>query len=82
MNERISIADLLNNPELYNEENFYGFYDWFCKDSTLKNHFKSLLPKVKFLVQYKLINPETTYVWFKNIVRRMVHYTTILVFLY
>ncbi len=66
MNERISIAELLNNPELYNEENFYGFYDWFCKDSTLKNHFKSLLPKVKFLVQYKLINPETTYVWFKN----------------
>ena len=66
MNKRISIAELLNNPELYNEENFYGFWDWFCKDSTLKSHFKSLLPKVKFLVQYKLINPETTYVWFKN----------------
>ena len=45
MNERISIAKLLNNPELYNEENFYGFWDWFCKDSTLKNHFKSLLLK-------------------------------------
>ena len=64
--KHISIAELLNNPELYNEENFYGFWDWFCKDSSLKNQFKSMLPKIKFLVKYKLINPETTYVWFKN----------------
>ena len=66
MNERISITELLNNPELYNEENFYGFYDWFCSDKSLKSKFKAMLPKIKFLIKHNIINPETTYVWFKN----------------
>lgn len=44
----------------------YNFYDWFCKDATLEKRFKSLLSKVKFLVQEGIINPDKTTVWFKN----------------
>ena len=64
--KHISIAEMLNNPESYNEENFYGFYDWFCSDKSLKSKFKAMLPKIKFLIKHNIINPETTYVWFKN----------------
>jgi hypothetical protein len=64
--KHISIAEMLNNPESYNESNFYGFYDWFCSDKSLKSKFKAMLPKIKFLIKHNIINPETTYVWFKN----------------
>lgn len=43
-----------------------NFYDWFCSESSLEKKALSLSKKVLFLVQEKIINPETTYVWFKN----------------
>jgi len=43
-----------------------NFYDWFCKDSSIPTKAKSLTKKVKFLVDQEIVNPETTYVWFKN----------------
>lgn len=43
-----------------------NFYDWFCSESSIQNKAISLTKKVKFLVDQKIINPETTYVWFKN----------------
>lgn len=36
MSKRISLNQLLANPYLYNDENCYGFYDWFCKRESLE----------------------------------------------
>jgi hypothetical protein len=43
-----------------------GWYDWFCKDERLASRLKRLAPKVKKIAKSSKINPETTYVWFKN----------------
>lgn len=46
---------------------FYGFYDWFCKDSSLKIRGERLMPKViKFLKTQPDLDPEKHYVFFKN----------------
>ena len=42
------------------------FYDWFCSDASLVNRTKSLIPKLKLIAKSPLVNPETTYVFFKN----------------
>ena len=63
---KISINDLIANPSLYNEDNFYGFYDWFANQSTLKRRMQLMMPKIKFLVKEGLVNGDTNYVWFKN----------------
>lgn len=47
-------------------DNYFNFYDWFCSDKALEKRAKSLLAKLKFLVNEGLINPDTNYVWFKN----------------
>ena len=45
----------------------HGFYDWFCKDSSLENKAKSLMAKtIKFLAAHPEIDPNKTYVFFKN----------------
>ena len=45
----------------------YNFYDWFCKDSSLKAKAHALFPKVKrFLAAHPEINILSTYVFFKN----------------
>ena len=45
----------------------FGFYDWFCKDSSLKNKAKTLVSRLKAILKNnKRFNPETTYVFFKN----------------
>ncbi|UOK16862.1 hypothetical protein [Vibrio phage phiKT1024] len=64
--KRISINKLLANPELYNEKNFYGFYDWFCSDGALKSRYEKLLKKVKILVELGFVDGDKCYVWFKN----------------
>ena len=63
---KISLNDLIANPSLFNEDNFYGFYDWFANQSTLKRRMQLMMPKIKFLVKEGLVNGDTNYVWFKN----------------
>lgn len=43
-----------------------GWYDWFCKDTSLVNKTKSLTKKLKQIVRSPKINQDTMYVWFKN----------------
>ena len=43
-----------------------GWYDWFCKDSSLKRKLDKLFPKVKQLSASKKINMDKMYVFFKN----------------
>ena len=44
----------------------YGFYDWFCKSSSLKNKGKVLWSKAKSLARSKKFDPSKCYVFFKN----------------
>jgi hypothetical protein len=47
--------------------NCYNFYDWFCKDSSLKAKANALFPRVKrFLAAHPEIDILSTYVFFKN----------------
>ena len=64
--EKVAISEVVKNPTLLNKDNFFGFYDWFCKESSLAGHYKHLLPKLKFLVKIGLIDADNSYVWFKN----------------
>lgn len=43
-----------------------GWYDWFCKDSSLANKTKTLGNKLKQIAGSKKIDIENQYVWFKN----------------
>ncbi|HOT05535.1 MAG TPA: hypothetical protein PK171_04780 [Atribacter sp.] len=43
-----------------------GWYDWFCKDSSLRNKTYSLTKKIKQLLPSSKINQDTMYVFFKN----------------
>jgi hypothetical protein len=43
-----------------------GWYDWFCKDSSLRNKTYKLAPIVKRIAKSKKVDPSNTYVFFKN----------------
>lgn len=43
-----------------------GWYDWFCKESSLAGKTKKLAPKVKQVARSAKIDPTKTYVFFKN----------------
>ena len=60
-----TIKTFLENP-VKNSDSCFNFIDWFCKDSTLEKRMLSFVPKVKFLVNEGLINPETTRIAFRN----------------
>ena len=49
-----------------NEDRCFNFYDWFCKDSALKNKATKLFPAAKRFAQKMEINLNTHYVFFKN----------------
>jgi hypothetical protein len=43
-----------------------GWFDWFCKDTSLRNKTKSLGKKVKQIMKSPKVNCKTSYVFFKN----------------
>ena len=47
-------------------DGFFYFFDWFCKEDSLKSKATSLMPKVMKFVKFKRIDLDTHYVWFKN----------------
>jgi hypothetical protein len=65
-----SIANLVKTDFieiLQDPSNCFGFYDWFCKDSSLKNKAKTLVSRLQTILKNnKRFNPNTTYVFFKN----------------
>lgn len=43
-----------------------GWYDWFCRESSLAGKTKKLAPKVKQVAKSAKVNVDTMYVFFKN----------------
>lgn len=43
-----------------------GWYDWFCKDTALRNKTYKLAPKVKQIAASTKVNLDKHYVFFKN----------------
>lgn len=70
MSTHTSITNLVktNFVEILEDKNkCFGFYDWFCKDSSLKNKAKTLVHCLQTILENnKRFNPDTTYVFFKN----------------
>ena len=62
---KVSINEFIADPETQ-KDNSWGFYDWFCKDSKLKDIAYGFIPKLSFLVAQGILNGDSTYVWFKN----------------
>ena len=44
----------------------FVFYDWFCKDSSLKRKATALFKKTKLFAKMKDVDLDSTYVFFKN----------------
>lgn len=71
--EKMNIAQYLKNFDegKYDSRNVgiqcdAGWFDWFCKDSSLRNKTYALTAKLKQIVSSPKINPATMYVFFKN----------------
>jgi hypothetical protein len=58
-----SINKVLTDPSLLGD--YFGFYDWFCYETSLEARSKTLLTKLKFCKQ-GLVDGDKNYVWFKN----------------
>jgi len=43
-----------------------GWFDWFCKDSSLKSKLDKLFPKVKQIASSEKVDMDKMYVFFKN----------------
>lgn len=43
-----------------------GWYDWFCRDHSLRGKTYALAPKVKRIAKSSKVNVDTMYVFFKN----------------
>lgn len=70
MNKETSIADHVKTnfvKILEDTNNCFGFYDWFCRDTSLKNKAKTLVSRLQTILKNnKRFDPNTTYVFFKN----------------
>jgi len=71
--KEMSVRDFINNYE----KGVYectsrkvmiaaGWYDWFCKDISLKRRLDKMFPKVSQIARSEKINMDTMYVFFKN----------------
>ena len=49
-----------------NEDRCFNFYDWFCKEASLKSKASKLFPAAKRFAQKMEINLDTHYVFFQN----------------
>lgn len=59
------------NKDMYNKPDFKtqceaGWYDWFCRDSSLRNKTYKMGNIVKQIKDGGKVNLDTMYVWFKN----------------
>ncbi len=63
--KNFSIKEFLQDP-VENSTWCFNFYDWFCKESSLKNKAIMHSKKLKFLVEAGILNANKTYAWFKN----------------
>jgi hypothetical protein len=58
---------VLDNNGQTNEAGFWGFYDWFCKDNSLRIRAERLMPKViRFIKAHPELDLEKCCVLFKN----------------
>jgi hypothetical protein len=58
---------VLSSDARENETGHWNFYDWFCKDSSLRIRAERLMPKViKFIKANPDLDLEKHYVFFKN----------------
>lgn len=58
-------AGMYDSPDVSIQINA-GWYDWFCRDTSLRGKTVSLTKKLKRIVNSPLINQDTMYVFFKN----------------
>ena len=63
--KRVTVNEAVLGNNL-DHDGCFGFYDWFCKDSSLKNRAEALAKKAEFLLKFGIIDGDKTYVWFKN----------------
>jgi len=49
-----------------NDSRCYNFYDWFCKDTSLKAKADKLFKQVERWVKFSGVDTEKVYVFFKN----------------
>lgn len=47
-----TVQQIIDSNNEINKNNCHGFYDWFCRDSSLKGKAQALLPKLKFLAKH------------------------------
>lgn len=69
MKKETSIAEQLNtNFAEFRNDQCFGFFDWFCKDSSLKNKSEGLISRLKGIIKVNngKFDPAKTYVFFKN----------------
>lgn len=73
--EEIRLTDLINMTieDIERNDSCFLFYDWFCKDSSLKSKCSKLLSNVRSIVKKMMKNgnfskfdPSKCYVFFKN----------------
>jgi len=58
-------AELYDSSDVVTQCNA-GWYDWFCRDNSLRNKTYKLAPKVKQIVESTKVDKEKMYVFFKN----------------
>lgn len=53
-------------PDKEVQSHCFGFYDWFCRNTSLKNKGKKLWGKAKSISRSTKFDPKKVYIFFKN----------------